>query len=122
VSLIQQWWPLVVFNIWARIATPSIVLLITAVLVINLGGVYNCIAYTVIRRRLQQRRRSRSQQVVVRDDGMQLKTVNIATVAMSSTLSVAQSQKQDIGDVTDDDDLRIPISSLFTSANHLTSV
>ena len=49
-----QWWSLVLSNVWAMFEPPHVAVLVTAVLIINLGGVYNCIAYTVIRRRLQQ--------------------------------------------------------------------
>jgi hypothetical protein len=46
------------------IGVPPAGMLITAVLIANFGGVYNCIAYTVIRRRLQQQNSTGGPQVV----------------------------------------------------------
>jgi hypothetical protein len=63
--LCVQWWPLVVANVWAMFSVPPAGMLITTVLLVNLGGVYNCIAYTVIRRRLQQQKATRGPQVVL---------------------------------------------------------
>lgn len=53
---ILQWWSLTLFNVWVLVATPPSAVLVLSVLLINFGGVYNCIAYTVIRRRLQRQK------------------------------------------------------------------
>lgn len=55
-----------IFHAWAFVEAPTSGMLITVVLLTNLGGVYNCVAYTVIRRRLQQQKALRGPQVVVR--------------------------------------------------------
>ena len=54
---ILQWWTLTLYNIWGIFAIPPPPVLILAVIFINLGGIYNSIAYTIIRRRLQNQRR-----------------------------------------------------------------
>ena len=53
---ILQWWSLTLFNVWVLVVTPPSAVLVLSVLLINLGGVYNCIAYTIIRRRLQRQK------------------------------------------------------------------
>jgi hypothetical protein len=60
-----QWWPMVVSNFWAMFSVPPAQILATTVAIVNLGGVFNCIAYTVIRRRLQQQNSSQGPQVVL---------------------------------------------------------
>lgn len=64
-----QWWPLVVCDVWGIVGVPPVGMLITAVLIANFGGVYNCIAYTVIRRRLQQQNLTGGQQVIFSGGG-----------------------------------------------------
>ena len=54
VVFIFQWWSLILVNIWSMVSRPPDALFILPVVVINLGGVYNCIAYTVIRYRFKQ--------------------------------------------------------------------
>jgi hypothetical protein len=93
-----QWWPLIMSNVWALLAVPPAGMMVAAVLVINLGGVYNCVAYTVIRRRLQRQNTSRGQQVVLsRGD-----TVAVATgdrgSALTVTSSVSQHLEEKVGD------------------------
>lgn len=51
---IFQWWPLAVFAIWAIFAVPHLAILIICVTVINLGGVYNAIAYVFLRTHMVQ--------------------------------------------------------------------
>ena len=65
IVFILQWWSLALFNIWSLITPPPAVLLVLPVALINLGGVYNCIAYTVIRRRLRQQAAAQGPKVVV---------------------------------------------------------
>ena len=43
---------------WSIFSQPPTAMFITVVLIVNLGGVYNWIAYTVIRRRIRQQRAS----------------------------------------------------------------
>ena len=52
---------------------------VAAVLIINLCGLYNCIAYTVIRRRLQQQKASRGPQVVLSHGGKAAKQASHVT-------------------------------------------
>jgi hypothetical protein len=56
---------MVVANFWAMFSVPPAGILITTVVIVNFGGVYNCIAYTVIRRRLQQQNATCGTQVVL---------------------------------------------------------
>jgi hypothetical protein len=46
-----QWWTYVVQALWSFAGPPAVELYILSVVVINLGGVYNAIAYTIIRRK-----------------------------------------------------------------------
>ena len=57
--------PQVVYNIWSLIELPPFSLVVVTVVIANLCGLYNCIAYTVIRRRLQQQKATRGPQVVL---------------------------------------------------------
>jgi len=52
-AFILQWWPLVLFNFWVMFSPPPAEMLLLAVFVLNFGGVFNCIAYTIIKRKLQ---------------------------------------------------------------------
>src|SRR5260221_223397 len=54
-AFILQWWPLSMSNIWINFGRPPWAILALVGFFVNLGGVYNCLAYTVIRRRLQQK-------------------------------------------------------------------
>ena len=60
-----QWWPNTLFFIWAIFAPPPNELAVVMGFITNLGGVYNCIAYTVIRRRLQQLAAAQEKSVVM---------------------------------------------------------
>ena len=51
VVFIFQWWSLVLVNIWSLVSQLPEGIFLLPVVVVNLGGVYNCLAYTVIRRR-----------------------------------------------------------------------
>ena len=53
VAYFAQWWPLVLLSAWSYVAPPPVAITILVVIFVNAGGVYNCLAYTVIRRRLQ---------------------------------------------------------------------
>ena len=53
VAYFAQWWPLVLLSAWSYVAPPPDVLMVLVVIFVNAGGVYNCLAYTVIRRRLR---------------------------------------------------------------------
>ena len=46
-----QWWTFVVQALWGLVETPHIAIYILGVLIINLGGVYNALAYTFIRKK-----------------------------------------------------------------------
>ncbi|ELT88208.1 hypothetical protein CAPTEDRAFT_186432 [Capitella teleta] len=46
-----QWWTFVVQALWSFAEDPAVEFYILSVLIINLGGVYNAIAYTIIRKR-----------------------------------------------------------------------
>ena len=50
---IFQWWSLVMSNIWFLVETPPPWVIIITVTLVNMGGIYNLVAYTIIRRRLQ---------------------------------------------------------------------
>lgn len=49
-----QWFPSVIDSIWILLGTPPPYIYVLQVVVVNLGGVYNAFAYTVIRRILLQ--------------------------------------------------------------------
>ena len=53
VVFIVQWWSLILVNIWSMVGLPPDALFIPAVIFLNLGGIYNSIAYTIIRRRVK---------------------------------------------------------------------
>ena len=58
-----------VFLVWSFVESPKSGMFVTVVLLGNLGGVYNCVAYTVIKRRLQQQKSSsQGPKYVVRSD------------------------------------------------------
>ena len=46
-----QWWAFVVQALWGLVETPHIIIYILGVFIINLGGVYNALAYTFIRKK-----------------------------------------------------------------------
>jgi hypothetical protein len=86
---LEQWWSLVAFTIWSLIATPHIAILVVCVLLINLGGLYNCIAYTVIRRRLQNKNSSRGQQGVTFDDSGTKVTSVVSSTSLATTTTAS---------------------------------
>jgi len=51
VAFFAQWWPISVYSIWDFIATPPIILVELSAIFCNLGGVFNFIAYTLVRRK-----------------------------------------------------------------------
>lgn len=57
---IFQWCTFTLCNIWSIFATPHPVAFIIAVIFVNIGGIYNSIAYTFIRRRLQRQNRQKA--------------------------------------------------------------
>lgn len=89
------------FNVWAMVAAPTTALWVTVVLLANLGGVYNCIAYTVIRRRLQKQT-SRGTLVVAGTDRKPVTVTSsisspdsdISTITVPSASSYLSSTKQ----------------------------
>ena len=46
-----QWWPYVVQAIWTIAGVPHLALIIMTVIFANLGGVFNFLAYTFIRKK-----------------------------------------------------------------------
>src|SRR6218665_543391 len=54
---ILQWSPYTLFNLWGIFEDPPAPVFIIAVIIVNLGGIYNGIAYTIIRRKLQRQKR-----------------------------------------------------------------
>jgi|SRR6218665_2480308 len=54
---ILQWWTFIVYTAWTMVSDPPPTIFILAVIFINLGGIYNSIAYTIIRRKLQNQKR-----------------------------------------------------------------
>ncbi len=56
VAYVAQWWPLIVSAVWGLFTgtVAHVVVLWAAVFFCNMGGVFNCVAYTVIRRRYQR--------------------------------------------------------------------
>src|SRR6218665_2228068 len=54
---ILQWSPYTLFNLWGIFEDPPATVCIIAVIIVNLGGIYNGIAYTIIRRKLQRQKR-----------------------------------------------------------------
>ena len=58
-AYVLQWWPYVVASIWTLIKKhPPVVIYILAVFTCNMGGVFNALAYTILRRRLQASNRA----------------------------------------------------------------
>jgi hypothetical protein len=78
----------VVADVWGMLAVPPAGMLITTVVFVNLGGVYNCIAYTVIRRRLQQQKATRGPQVVLSNGSKPSTVVNPGAVTSDSTTTL----------------------------------
>jgi len=48
-AFLFQWWPIGVISIWGLVGIPDIGIIITAVIVVNLGACYNAIAYVYLR-------------------------------------------------------------------------
>jgi hypothetical protein len=67
---------------------PPAGILITVVIFANLGGVYNCVAYTVIRRRLQQQKATRGPQVVLSNGSKPATAANPGSVCGESTTTL----------------------------------
>jgi hypothetical protein len=78
----------VVADVWGMFGVPPAGILITVVIFANLGGVYNCIAYTVIRRRLQQQKATRGPQVVLSNGSKPSTAVNPGAVTSDSTTTL----------------------------------
>ena len=53
VVFLFQWWIQILFVVWGLFGTVLKYLAVVSECLINLGGVYDCVAYTVIRRRFQ---------------------------------------------------------------------
>ena len=49
-SYVVQWWPFMVYAIWAYVALPPMIMYFLTVLFCNMGGVCNFFAYTFVRR------------------------------------------------------------------------
>ena len=49
-AYIFQWFGYTTYSLWSLASPPPVALLAITVLVTNMGGVFNCIAYTVVRR------------------------------------------------------------------------
>ena len=49
VAYMMQWFPAVVQGFWTFIANPHVSVIVMVVFFTNIGGVFNCVAYTVIR-------------------------------------------------------------------------
>ena len=73
---ILQWWCFVVYTVWNMVSIPPPTIFVIAVIFINLGGIYNAIAYTIIRQKLQNQKR----QNAVSSGG----DINKSTIAKSS--------------------------------------
>jgi hypothetical protein len=65
---------------WAFFGPPSIGILVTLVFIVNFGGAYNCVAYTVIRYRLKQQRSSHGTKVVLGHGDRQVPDVKLSTI------------------------------------------
>ena len=77
---IFQWWPNTLFFTWGIFAPPPNELAVVMGFITNMGGVYNCVAYTVIRRRLQQQAAAQEKSVVMGEaDGARISTVTVDT-------------------------------------------
>ena len=50
-AYLGQWWSCPFISIWWVLDTPPVATIGLAVIFVNLGGVFNCLAYTVIRRK-----------------------------------------------------------------------
>ncbi len=49
-----QYWAFCVFTFWGLFSIPSVGIICCSVVFTNLGGAFNCLAYTLIRRRYQK--------------------------------------------------------------------
>ena len=52
VAYLAQWWPSILLSVWSYIAPPPIVIMLLIVIFANMGGVFNFLAYTFVRKRL----------------------------------------------------------------------
>ena len=48
-AYIAQWWPYVTYSVWALFGNPPFLILYLVVLLCNMGGVFNFVAYTFVR-------------------------------------------------------------------------
>ena len=48
-----QNWPAMIYYIWAYFVDPPIALVVLLVVLVNMGGLFNAVAYTLIRRKYQ---------------------------------------------------------------------
>ncbi len=53
-AFLFQYWPMMLYGAWALFAMPHVSIVILLVLFVNMGGFFNFLAYTVIRRKYQK--------------------------------------------------------------------
>ncbi len=52
VAYTAQWWPFFIYSVWYYIAIPHIYLAVCITIFANMGGLFNFLAYTLIRKKL----------------------------------------------------------------------
>ncbi len=50
-AFIGQWWVFIIFNVWSFFASPHYVIVFAVVIFANMGGVFNFLAYSYVRKR-----------------------------------------------------------------------
>lgn len=71
-AFISQWWAYIIYCIWSFYTEPSVVIIVAAVTFSNMGGVFNFLAYTYIRKR---------------QAGVQAGTTSVMRTAMSQSIN-----------------------------------
>ena len=50
-AFIAQWWAFIIFNLWNFFSVPHISIVVAGVIFSNMGGVFNFLSYTYVRKR-----------------------------------------------------------------------
>ena len=85
VVFIFQWWPNTMLFLWGFVSTPPPQINMLSGFITNMGGVYNCIAYTIIRRWLQKEAAAEERSVVTRESEMSSESRATSTATVSTT-------------------------------------
>lgn len=98
-----QWLSFTLFNFWIITrGNPPTPFLVLSVILVNLGGVYNCFAYTVVRRRIQRSGCSRVVVIGGSNTGQAVQAPSVISLPSGNTeiTTTANSSNGDIGYVS----------------------